>query len=640
MPSSAGNTHTQRKSALAVPRLTRAKREEIRGDLETIATKSKHDHRPSFERHERKRAAKPASICAYDFETTLIAADDTPMPVYLTAYSPQFQIETRIRDLDHLTAVLRTQFLTMEAAREKRKYVAWNGNRFDAYFIAAALIDEADLVLRPYMTRNKTLRGLRVSLRHDAAGNEYDPKHAPSWEFLDGIAMLGLAGTTLEELLAKYVPEKPKLKVINFDKGETFDPDNAEHRDYAMRDSEGLYLAMTRAQAIILSRFNEPLAVTMGGVCIKIFQAHIPRDVKVEALTFDLSRIVRHWVMRGGFCYCVRRYHGPVWKYDINQAYAAAMRETPLPCGALFYGKGEPSEESCSLVRVSGKNPDNKIPFYYRTEIDGHMRSMFATTEIRDTWITGIEFWQLKREGWNLRAVEHYEWESSFSMREYVDKLERTRTTCDGGPNGPIGLMMKAAGNHSYGKTLEHLEPIEFVVAKECPDDYLPYYGDGSEELSHIFYRFNFDDPLHKKYHQPQIGSHITAHVRMVVRRAALLDPDAWLYADTDCVVFSRDMGPMLDIDPMRYGAWKVEEAGTVYRIIAKKVYARVEDFSPKHSKAKGMVRKTLTAEDFASWYEGNPPEQEQTQLNNFLAVLCGEEMFRSQRRKGTAIEK
>jgi len=545
----------------------------------------------------------------------------------------------------HLTTVLRTYFLTPEAAKRKTKYVAWNGNRFDAYFVAAALIREPDLVLRPYLTKNKTVRGLRVSLKYAADGSEYDERYAPSWEFLDGIAMLGLAGTSLEKLLANFCPEHgKKIGIIDFEGGQQFDPENPKHCIYAMGDSVGLYHAMTRAQSIMLENFNEPLAVTMGGVCIKVFQAHMPRDVVVNPLTHDMERIVRRHVMRGGFCYCVRQYTGPIWKYDLNQAYAAAMREARLPCGEALYGKGEPSQDSASIVHVKAFNASNVIPFYCRQEIDGRLRSTFAHKQF-EAWITGIEYWQLKNEGWKLTPIEFYEWPDTFTMREYVDRLERLRMTCEGGPSGPIGTMLKATGNHSYGKTLESVEALSFVIALECPPDCLPYYSEGREEISHVFYRFD-EDRTPKPYHQPHIGAMITAHVRMVVRRAALCAPHAWIYADTDCVVFTEDVSRHLDIDSKRYGAWKIEEEGQRYRMIAKKVYVQVEGpdgmAGPPNPKlkrsAKGLNVKRLTAEDFAQWAEGNEPVQMQTQLNNFLAVLCGEEMYRSQRRKGTAV--
>lgn len=612
---------------------TSAKRAEISGAVDGALALKRFSFRPSFERRERVRVALPARLIAYDFETTRIAIG-TPRPLYLTAYSDTFVFDGAIKSMAQLTTFLKTRFLTLD--NSKVKFVAWNGNRFDAYFIAAALIRETEFELRPYMTRSKSLRGLRVTLKRDENGKELDPKTAPSWEFLDGIAMLGLVGITLEKLLKNFAPDHAKLTgVIDFEK-EEFDPANPTHREYAMRDSVGLWHAMTRAQQIMMTTFNQPLTVTMGGACIKIFQAHIPRGVTIDAPIPDMEDIIRDYVLRGGFCYCARRYAGPVWKYDLNQAYAAAMREADLPCAGALRLTGNPRDSArCFIARVSAVKPDNKVPFYYRQVIKGRLKSCFGLDRIDDTWLTSIEYRQLQAEGWRISCSEYWQWAGDFRMTEYVDKLETLRTTCDGGPSGPIGTMVKATGNHSYGKTLEFIEPIEFILAAECPPDCLPYYGDEFTPIDHVFYRID-NDRRPKNYHQPQLGAFITAHVRMVLRRAILLNPASWLYADTDCVVFDSDMTAELDIDSKRYGAWKIEEAGTPYRIIAKKVYAQIE--GDKRS-AKGLNVKRLSAQDFADWYEGREPVQDQIQINNFLSVLMGAEMYRGQRRRGTAIQ-
>ncbi len=583
-------------------------------------------------RKRRERDAKPARMIAYDFETTRIEPG-TPRPLYLTAHGADFSFSGAVRDMRHLTRILRARFLTPEL--QGVKFVAWFGNGFDAYFIAAALVTEPDLILRPYLTQGNALRGLRVLHAKDA-----NNPRAKGWEFLDGQAMLGLAGVTLAKFLATFAPDYAKLVgTIDFER-EEFDPRNPRHVAYAYRDSEGLYHAMERAQAILLEHFGEPLAVTMGGACIKVFKANVPPDVTVATPRDEVLELIREWVMRGGFCYCVRRYHGPIWKYDINQAYAAAMRDAALPQGFTCHYKGTPpSEVRCYIAQVTASHPSNIIPFYYRTETGGRMASAFSPDRIALTWVTSIEVDQLRAEGWELTIHQAWGWDGHFSMLEYVDRLERLRMTCEGGPSGPIGTMVKAVGNHSYGKTVEQLAPVEYVIGAECPEGWAPFYGDDIEPLEHVFYRFIApEDVRPKDYHQPQLGAFITAHVRMVLRRAALLDPEAWLYADTDCVVFSRDVTDRLDIHPSRYGAWKVEEAGTVYRIIAKKVYAQDGGDKPKRS-AKGMRVRELSAQDFAEWFDGTPPVQLQTQRNNFLAVLRGVDMYRAQERAGTAVE-
>lgn len=594
------------------------------------------DRKPAryLERHERKRDAKPALIIAYDFETSRIEPG-TPRPLYLTAFHPDLMHwESPIESMAQLQQLLRNYFLIEQF--EGAKFCAWYGNGFDAYFIAAALVTCNDLVLRPYLTRSKTLRGLRVLRREDA-----DRKNAPSWEFLDAQAMLGLAGVSLAKFLNNFAPDHAKLTgVIDFER-EQFDSTNPRHREYAMRDSVGLWHGVNRAQSILIEKFNQPLAVTMGGACIKIFKAHIPHEILIPAPRADVVKLTREFAMRGGYCYCVRRYQGPVWKYDLNQAYAAAMREAKLPCGFNQHLKARlpVDDEIPFMARVSAYNPRNVIPFYYRTEVAGRIRSAFSGTQIHDTWLTSIEVRQLQSEHWKITVHDCFAWQQSFSMTEYVDKLENGRMRAEGGPAGPIGTMYKMVGNHSYGKTVEQIEPLEFLIATECPEGYMPFYGDDDSPIDHIFFRF-VDDQQSKDYHQPQLGAFITAHVRMVVRRAALVNPGAWLYADTDCVVFSQDVTSKLDIHPSRYGAWKIEEFGAQYQIIAKKVYAQIDgDESKRKRSSKGLNVKRLTAQDFDAWFDGRPPAQTQVQRQNFLAVLQGAEMFRTQKRSGTAVD-
>lgn len=580
----------------------------------------------------RKKAAKGAQMIAYDFETTNIAVG-TPKPLYLTAYgmAPGFSYEGRLHSMEHLRDVLISVFLIPEHINVK--FVAWNANNFDAYFIAAALLLSDDYVLRPYLTKGNSLRGLRVIVKADQ-NLEHGAQRA--WEFLDGMAMLGLAGVSLEKFLKVFAPDYGKMiGTIDWEKG-GFDPTNKEHQMYAYRDSVGLYYGMIAAQEILLDVFNQALTVTLGNACIKIFKSHIPERVTVENLPDDALSLVRTYVMRGGYCFIMRRYHGLIWKYDINQAYAAAMRETLLPAGAAYYiAKGSSRYAKTFIARVTASNPKNIIPFYIRAEDAGRVKSTFATTHIDNTWLTSTEIAQLKREGWQVVEHECWYWGDAFSMKDYVNKLEHTRLNCEGGTNGAIGTMVKAVGNHSYGKTVEQLENIEFLLAAECPAGYEPYYGeDDANPVDHVFFRFT--DPRDKDYHQPHVGAFITAHVRMVVRRAALLAPHAFLYADTDCVVFSEDVTAKIDIDARRYGAWKIEESGAEYRLIAKKVYQNV---TTGKGNAKGLNVRRLTPDDFAQWYEGQEPVQEQIQRNNFVKVMSGEEMFKKQIRRGTSIE-
>lgn len=600
----------------------------------------------------RRKSFRPRAVPmhAYDLETTNIAKG-TPKALYITAYGldGEFRIAECLNGPESLLRVLERDFLI--PAFDGHRFVGWNANRFDVYLVAKALLLSERYLMRPYMTRSKSLRGMRV----------IDLVTECQWEFLDGIAMTG-CDMTLEKFLEKFAPDHKKMTgVIDFDAGEEFNPRKQKHCEYAMQDSVGLYHALHAAQEIVHNTFNQVLRPTVGNMGIRIFQAHIPKTVSIQPLKVEVDRIMRDYVMRGGYCYCAKRYTGPVWKYDINQAYAAAMREAWLPDGfakkvSSYWGRYP------GIYHLTATNPKNRIPFYYT---DADKDRIFGMVEIADTWLTSIEVDQLMREGWKVKISEGYLFDGRFKMTEYVDKLEHIRMNADGGPNGAVGTMMKSIGNNSYGKTVEQLDGVEYVISMECPPEYSPFVtSDDVQDDLPVWVKQN--EPAIKEYHKPQIGSFITAEVRMKLRRAALLDPEAWLYGDTDCSVFSREPQG-LDIHKSRYGAWKVECEGEHYRIITKKVYAKIYssefiqcsnclNFKNKKCRvgmiftddcpafigtdqhAKGLNVKKLNIDDFEKWSNGEVPVQLQLHKNNLMKVLAGADMFIEQVRRGTKI--
>lgn len=571
-------------------------------------------------------------LIAYDLETTRIKPDETPEPKYLTAYTEGWSCSTRVDSNDHLLTLLRSRFLVPEYNR--CRFVAWNGNHFDVYLIARALLGCDDYILRPYLTRSKSLRGLKVIARekHVIKGRN----RIASWEFLDGISMTGLIGVPLKtrpgaeekrSFFASFALEFDNKAGPDFER-EEFDANNPMHVAYAERDSEGLYAGMMRYENIVAENFGMALQPTVGNLGIKIFQMKIPLGVTIWKPGYQALQAIRNTALRGGFCYRARRHDGPLWKYDLNQAYAAAMRETRLPAGRCIWSPkgGLHPYARVFIVRVKGSHSGNRVPFYCR-DLEG--KAVFATTEIPETWITSQEYRQLTAEGARLEVLENYFWDDEFSMKEFVDELERVRATA-GDSQSALGIVVKQLGTNSYGKTVERLDGLELVMAPVCPPGYSQYQGEG-DALQCVWYRFS--DPVMREYHQPQLGCFITAHVRMVLRRAILLAPDAWLYADTDCLAFDRPVN--LPIDAKKYGLWKIEESGTEYYVIEKKVYAR-KDGTLKH--AKGMNVKRLDLEAFKLWYEGMPPRQEQVQRMNFVKFAAGGEMFASRIKVGQRV--
>jgi hypothetical protein len=579
----------------------------------------------------REVKTRKRKFIAYDFETTRIKSG-TPIPLYITAHGKDFRLSVNLKKplkkdskpelvYEYLCEILETYFLTDD--NKKASFVAWNGNNYDAYFIAKALLTSDRWVLRPYLAGKTSLRGIKVIDKENKG--HY-------WEFLDGISMTGMTGKTLKEFLKTFAPDYQKLD-LNFDETE-FDCNNPEHIKYAERDSEGLYYGIERASEIVHTLTGHDLQTTIGNLAIKYFESQIPDNVLIWRVPEEVFGILHGPVKRGGYCWTQRQYKGNVWKYDLNQAYAAAMRDTLLPCHACIqcfeYEKDRPGIYHVVISR----SKLSQIPFYYYT-LEKHYGAFTNGAEV-ETWLTSIEVEHLKRDNWTVKILKGYYWEQHFNMKEMVNKLELLRTTDKDGPSGPLGTMVKALGNNAYGKTLEKLDGLELQLAKECPDNFMPY-DEFDKQLENVFFRFR--EVTMRNYHQPQIGVFVTAHVRILVREAALKSPDTFLYADTDCTVFSAPV-MFLDTDAKRYGAWKIEEEGKPYIIIGKKIYCDMKDDSDKNKikKSKGLNTKRLKTSDFESWYEGNIPKQQQLQRNNFVKFVSGQSMFKDQERAGSDV--
>src|SRR5260221_6488744 len=217
-------------------------------------------------RRQRRPRVKP--MVAYDLETTRIEAG-TPRPLYITAFSDAWKCSMRVNSIAHLFEILEARFFTPEFVGTR--FVGWNANNFDVFFVGLAVLASERYIIRPYLTRSKGLRGLRVFLKDD-------PKK--SWEFLDALAMTGLQSSPLRKLsdfLRVFAPGFLKIGTDegapDFEHGENFNPLNPRHIAYAERDSEGLFRGLQAFEAITLAHFQMPLQPTAGNMG-KIGRAH------------------------------------------------------------------------------------------------------------------------------------------------------------------------------------------------------------------------------------------------------------------------------------------------------------------------------------------------------------------------------
>lgn len=562
----------------------------------------------------------PSPIVAYDFETTRIprkrdfTGDELRVikPRYLTAYGDMAGVEAygEVASYDAVAEFFYDRI--WRNVESKSMLCAYNANRFDLRILLQALFG-GGFVLEPFVSK---VSGLRGSIIREGRKRCL---------LLDPIAMLGLQ-CDLRTFLSVFAPDYPKGE-LDFEK-RVFNPKNPAHVLYARRDSEALYRAMLTARKTVEDIAKERLRATVGALAIRAFMQAMPRNAVVPALRPRLYEIVRRAVMRGGFVFS-RRFRGPVWTYDLNQAYAFAMRNCDLPCGRALpvrsFASSQPGFYKVKLMRCS----PSPVPYMVRDSNPPYrMRETYGAGCV--TWLTSDEVALLNRHGWTAEFIEGYAFERSFRMKAFVDRLEDRRRKFP--KDHPVNVVCKAIGCNAYGKTLQEPTTMRYVLSRRAPKGGFPVVesneaGDPVEG----FWVVPETRDTRRQYERPQLGAFITAFVRCVLFDAIMQDPDAFVKADTDSVSFTRPQ--KLTISSWKYGAWKCESAGDFHIVVAKKVY-----WSSEKTTAKGMRVRDLRRAHMERWYKGDVPLQNQVQLQSWKGGVLAPS-YRRRPRHGTAVD-
>lgn len=553
-------------------------------------------------------------IVAYDFETTRIPKRVTdPMrvqPRFITFHGERWAYDAAPRSYEATASIFEELWSEFEP---NTNLCAFNANRYDLRILLQALLGSR-FTLEPFTSKVSGLRGCIV---------RYGRKRV---HLLDPIAMLGLQ-CDLRTFINVFAPEFPKGR-LDFDRI-AFNAKNPAHVEYAKRDSEALYHAVVRAQATLRGICGQKLRPTIGAVAIRAFAAAMPKGVAVPALRSNLYTIVRKIVARGGYV-VARRYKGKLWTYDLNQAYAFAMRECSLP-----FGRALPTNSFCSskpgFYRVKLRRSTlSAVPYMVR-ESKPPYRTLETYGAGCVTWLTSDEVSTLIRHGWECGFIEGYVFEGGFSMTAFVDGLEARRKQFDS--THPVNVLCKAIGCNAYGKTLQEPVTMKIVLSPTMPKGAFPMVEANAEGAPVPgFWLVPERKDTRKNYERPQLGAFITAFVRCVLFDAIMGDVAHFVKADTDSVSFSRPQ-PHLPLSKWKYGAWKIESDGEYHIVVAKKVY-----WTPKKIVAKGMRTRKLSRAAFERWHKGDVPVQEQIQLQSWKKGALAP-AWRVQRRRGTRVE-
>lgn len=539
----------------------------------------------------------PGPIVAYDFETSNIPCDDgTIEPRFLTVFGAGIDLAIRTESYASVEHAFAALWPMLPA---NTRLCAWNANRFDTRIQMEALVMHGAWDLATYVAKSGTLRGASVT------------RAGKTVSLIDGMAALGLQ-CSLKKFLEVFAPHEPK-GVLDFSR-ESFDADNPAHVAYARQDSRALYYGLVEADRVLRNLTGMPLRMTIGALAIRAFASMLPAEVKILPCGRDRDTEIRDRCFRGGYVFTAGTFEGPAWSYDLNQAYAGAMRSARLPWGSMARTQREVPGKTGMYIGMLSRRSRAPVPYVVRDYDAQRPKAIEAWGDPIRTMLVDSEIQCLRRHGWTFDVQRGYVWEQWFHARSFVDRLERLRTRAE--PGTPLHTIAKAIGNNAYGKTVERESAGSYLFTLDPPPNALPVHVLEDDAADDRLWFVPDERDSRRWYHRPQIGAVITAHVRVLVYDAIMTDPRAFLKADTDGVTFSRP-NHALAIHPTRYGRWKIESAGERHIIIAKKVY-----WTQQKTAAKGLHTRDLTEADFRAWLQGKAPVQRQMQLQSWRVTL------------------
>lgn len=275
---------------------------------------------------------------------------------------------------------------------------------------------------------------------------------------------------------------------------------------------------------------------------------------------------------KGGFTYLNPKYkeidlqEGIV--LDVNSLYPSVMYYQPLPYGEgiFFKGKYEPDKIynlhvqmfTCQFDLKPGyiptiqlKNNLAFVPTQYLESSDGEDVTLCLTNVDMELFFEHYEVYNIEwHSGWKFKSTVGL-------FKEYIDKWNKVKMESTINGNKAMRTLAKLMLNALYGKFA--LNPN--VQSK------IPWYDNGV--VKYKLGEKESRDPIYIP-----VGTFITAWARYKTISSAQKVYDRFVYADTDSLhLIGTDIPDMLEVDPVKLGAWKHESTFTRARFIRQKSY-------------------------------------------------------------------
>lgn len=253
---------------------------------------------------------------------------------------------------------------------------------------------------------------------------------------------------------------------------------------------------------------------------------------------------------------------------DVNSLYPSVMYYQPLPYGEgiFFKGKYKPDKIynlyvqmfTCQFELKPGyiptiqlKNNLSFIPTQYLESSDGEDVTLCLTN-------VDLELFMEHYNVFNIEYHSGWKFKSAIGLfKDYIDKWNKVKMESTLNGNKAMRTLAKLMLNALYGKFA--LNPN--VQSK------LPWYDNGV-----IKYKLGEKETREPIY--IPVGTFITAWARYKTISSAQKVYDRFVYADTDSLhLIGPEIPDMLEIDPVKLGAWKHESTFTRARFLRQKSY-------------------------------------------------------------------
>lgn len=275
---------------------------------------------------------------------------------------------------------------------------------------------------------------------------------------------------------------------------------------------------------------------------------------------------------KGGFTYLNPKYkeldltEGIV--LDVNSLYPSVMYYQPLPYGEgiFFKGKYKPDKIynlyvqmfTCQFELKPGyiptiqlKNNLSFIPTQYLESSEGEDVTLCLTNVDLELFMDHYNVFNIEyHSGWKFKSTIGL-------FKDYIDKWNKVKMESTINGNKAMRTLAKLMLNALYGKFA--LNPN--VQSK------IPWYDNGI-----VKYKLGEKETREPIY--IPVGTFITAWARYKTISSAQKVYDRFVYADTDSLhLIGTEIPDMLEVDPVKLGAWKHESTFTRARFIRQKSY-------------------------------------------------------------------